>query len=141
MEDALVEPLVVDKSENSPDKSPENSDKSENSEAPKAKTMGRPAGSKDKQKRVVKPRKITIVEEPVEPPPSSKTRPVAESESRPTGPSSSAAAVEPTVVERYIEHSPRTLMRHAHDFMTQQHHSKREARRSHWDNVILQSLR
>ena len=63
MDEPFIEPIFDDQSENAVDKS-ENADNSVENE-PKIPKKGRPSGSKDKIKRVVKPRKITIVEEPL----------------------------------------------------------------------------
>ena len=128
-------------------------------EKPPAKKNGRPKGSKDSVKRVVKPRKITIVETPLH----------AEEATVVTSASSScdvpafAPAVESTIapkapripkpqvvvnpepevryVDRYIEHSPRTSIRIAHGHLANEQKSRQDERKEHFSNQIFNRLR
>ena len=128
-------------------------------EKPPAKKNGRPKGSKDSVKRVVKPRKITIVETPLH----------AEEAAVATNASSSgdvpafAPAVEPTIapkapripkpqvvvnaepevryVDRYIEHSPRTSIRIAHGHLANEQKLRVDERKEHFSNQIFNRLR
>ena len=117
------------------DNSPEILDKTEK---PAAKKNGRPVGSKDKVKRVVKPRKITIIEEPlhVEAP----EEPVVMKVPKPK-----AVVVNPEpeirYVDRYIEHSPRSSMRIAHSHFANEQQTRSDARREHFANVYTSRLR
>ena len=119
-------------------------------EAPVVNRGGRPRGSKDTVKRVVKPRKITIVEQPlhVEAPVEAQTVAVAAAPIDPVvmkapKPRAVAIAPEPEIryVDRYIEHSPRSSMRIAHGHFANVHKSKFEARREHMANVYTGRLR
>ncbi len=111
-----------------------------------AKKGGRPKGSKDSVKRVVKSRKITIVETPLH----AEDMPVA-TVADPVdpvvmkAPRSRAVVVntEPEIryVDRYIEHSPRSLVRLAHGHMENEQNSRRNARREHYENQIIGRLR
>ena len=136
MDESLLEPIFDDKSENAVDKS-ENVDNSVENE-PKITKKGRPSGSKDKIKRVVKPRKITIVEEPLHV--EAREAPVVMKTPRPKAVS---IAPEPEVryVDRYIEHSPRSLIRHARSHIMNERNSKDDARRARFSDKILRSLR
>ena len=128
-------------------------------EKPPAKKNGRPKGSKDSVKRVVKPRKITIVETPLH----------AEEAAIATSASSSGdvLAVEPAVepaiaskapripkpqvvlnaepevryVDRYIEHSPRTSIRIAHGHLANEQKLRVDERKAHFSNQIFNRLR
>ena len=99
---------------------------------------GRPSGSKDKIKRVVKPRKITIVEEPLH-----VDAPEAPVVMKTPRPKAVSIAPEPEVryVDRYIEHNPRSLIRHAHSHFMSERNSKDDARRERFSDMILRSLR
>ena len=136
MAEPLIEPIFDDKSENAVDKS-ENVENSVENE-PKVTKKGRPSGSKDKIKRVVKPRKITIVEEPLH-----VDAPEAPVVMKTPRPKAVSIAPEPEVryVDRYIEHSPRSLIRHAHSHIMNERNSKHDARRDRFSDMILRSLR
>ena len=95
---------------------------------------GRPAGSKDKVKRVVTSRKkITIVEEPIQSSEPSAPKAVTAPRSRP----------EPVIEyrDRFAEHSPRSLIQLAHGHIMEAEHSRRNARREHFSNMIMSKLR
>ena len=84
-----------------------------------AKKGGRPKGSKDSVKRVVKSRKITIVETPLhaeDMPVATVADPVDPVVMKAPRSRAVSIAVEPEVryVDRYLEHSPRTSIRIAH---------------------------
>ena len=103
-----------------------------------AKKNGRPKGSKDSVKRVCKPRKVTIVEHPLH----------VEAPEEPVvmkAPKVKAVVVnaEPEIryVDRYIEHSPRSLVRLAHGHMENEQNSRHNARREHYENQIIGRLR
>jgi hypothetical protein len=128
-------------------------------EKPPAKKNGRPQGSKDSVKRVVKPRKITIVETPLH----------AEETAIATSASSSGdvpvvvSAVEPAIaskapripkpqavlnaepevryVDRYIEHSPRTSIRIAHGHLANEQKLRVDERKEHFSNQMFNRLR
>ena len=110
------------------------------------KKNGRPKGSKDSVKRVVKPRKITIVETPLH----AEDTPVA-SVADPEDPVVMKAprsravsiAVEPEVryVDRYIEHSPRTSIRIAHGHLANEQKLRVDERKEHFSNQIFNRLR
>ena len=107
-------------------------------EKPAAKKNGRPKGSKDSVKRVCKPRKVTIVEHPLH----------VEAPEEPVvmkTPKVKAVVVnaEPEIryVDRYIEHSPRSLVRLAHSHMENEQNSRHIARREHYENQIIGRLR
>ena len=110
------------------------------------KKNGRPKGSKDSVKRVVKSRKITIVETPlhVEDTP---VATVAEPEDPVVmkAPRSRAVsiAVEPEVryVDRYIEHSPRTSIRIEHGHLANEPKFRNDERKEHFSNQIFNRLR
>ena len=65
---------------------------------PEKRRRGRPAGAKDKAKRVVKPRV--------------RVEPIAPAETQPSQPEPSQPPTEPVVQEPVEEPSPRTLFRH-----------------------------
>ena len=115
-------------------------------EKPPAKKNGRPKGSKDSVKRVVKPRKITIVETPLHVEEASVAT-VAEPEDPVVmkAPRSRAVsiAVEPEVryVDRYIEHSPRTSIRIAHGHLANEQKFRNDERKEHFSNQIFNRLR
>ena len=107
-------------------------------EKPAAKKNGRPKGSKDSVKRVVKSRKVTIVEHPLH----------VEAPEEPVvmkTPKMKAVVVnaEPEIryVDRYIEHSPRSLIRLAHGHMENEQNSRHNARREHYESQIIGRLR
>ena len=105
---------------------------------PAAKKNGRPPGAKDSEKRVCKPREVTIVEHPlrVEAPEEFVVM---------KAPKVKAVVVnvEPEIryVDRYIEHSPRSLIRLAHSHMENEQNSRHNARREHYENQIIGRLR
>ena len=111
-----------------------------------AKKGGRPKGSKDSVKRVVKPRKITIVETPLHVEDTSVAT-VVEPEDPVVmkAPRSRAVsiAVEPEVryVDRYIEHSPRTSIRIAHGHLANEQKLRVDERKEHFSNQIFNRLR
>jgi hypothetical protein len=147
MEDAVVtdkspdNPIVA---ENLPENLPENSENL--TENPPVKKNGRPAGSKDKVKRVVPSRKkITIIEEPLAAPTSSSSAPPA-----PEAPKAKAApkpkvqiTPEPVIqyVDRVVEHSPRSLMSLMANHAMDAERAKKDARRDHFSNAITSRLR
>ena len=117
----------------------------DNSEKPVVKKNGRPKGSKDYVKRVVKPRKkIEIVEEPLH---ADVTTVVAAPEPavvmKTPKPRAVAVNIEPEIryVDRYIEHSPRSLIRNAHSHTVNEQKSKHDARKERFSDMILRSLR
>ena len=107
---------------------------------------GRPKGSKDSCKRIVKPREITIVETPLHAEEATVST-VAEPEDPVVmkAPRSRAVsiAVEPEVryVDRYIEHSPRTSIRIAHGHLANEQKLRVDERKEHFSNQILNRLR
>ena len=111
-----------------------------------AKKGGRPKGSKDSVKRVVKSRKITIVETPLH----AEDMSVA-TVADPVDPVVMKAprsrvvsiAVEPEVryVDRYLEHSPRTSIRIAHGHLANEQKLRVDERKSHFSNQIFNRLR
>ena len=140
MDETVVEPVVVENSDNSLANPP---DKSENTSPPVLK-KGRPAGSKDKQKRVVKPRKIVIQEVATEPPIGTNSPLPKKTKSNPTPAqldSSSSSAPQIEYVDRFVEYSPRTHIRIAHIHMQEEHRSRQDARKQHWSDTIMRSLR
>ena len=147
MDAPVIEVVELEKLENpveTLDKSPDNAP--ENPENPPKKN-GRPKGSKDSSKRVVthRPRKkIEIVEESLhadvttvaaapEPPVVMKT----------PKPRAVAVNIEPEIryIDRYIEHSPRSLIRNAHSHIVNEQKSKHDARKERFSDMILRSLR
>ena len=107
---------------------------------------GRPAGSKDKAKRVVPSRKkITIIEEPLSAPTSSSSAPAPV----PEAPKAKAAKPkvqinpEPVIqyVDRIVEHSPRSLMHLMANHAMDVERAKKDARRDHFSNAITSRLR
>ena len=112
----------------------------DNSEQPTVKKNGRPAGSKDKVKRVVKSRKITIVEEPLHVDVEAPEGPVVMKTSKLKV---VAIAHEPEIryVDKYIEHSPRSLIQHAYTHIMNEQTSKQDARKEQFSNMILGKLR
>ena len=142
MEDAVVAENI--------DKSPENpvveEVVAENSENPPAvKKNGRPAGAKDKVKSVVKSRKITIVEEPLVPvaAPSSSSSAAPKAKAEPKAkPAKVQINPEPVIqyVDRFIEHSPRTLMDIYTNHALNMQRAKRDARKEHFSNMITSRL-
>ena len=147
MEDTVVtdkspeNPVVA---ENLPENLPENSENLP--ENPPVKKNGRPAGSKDKVKRVVPSRKkITIIEEPLAAPTSSSSAPAV-----PETPKAKAAPKpkvqfnpEPVIqyVDRVVEHSPRSLMSLMANHAMDLERAKKDARRDHFSNAITSRLR
>ena len=131
--EAVVEEVIAEK----PEQPVENSEPvAENPpEATGPKKNGRPAGSKDKVKRVVKPRKITILEEAI-------SMPSSASASVPV-PKAPRAVPTPTIEyrDRFVEHSPRSLIQLAHEHIMEAEHARRNARREHFSNMIMSKLR
>ena len=149
MEDTVVtdkspeNPVVA---ENLPENLPENSENSP--ENPPVKKNGRPAGSKDKVKRVVPSRKkITIIEEPLAAPTSSSSAPAAPEAKAPKAKVAPKPKVqinpEPVIqyVDRVVEHSPRSLMNLMANHAMDAERAKRDARRDHFSNAITSRLR
>lgn len=132
MDEEVIEPVITEQLDNPVD----NLDKSEK---PAAKKNGRPMGSKDKVKRVVKPRKITIVEEPLH----AEIAPEEPVVTKTPKPRAISIATEPEVryVDRYIEHSPRSMMRIAHSHLANEQQSRHDAKREHFANVYTSRLR
>ena len=128
-------------------------------EKPPAKKNGRPKGSKDSVKRVVKSRKITIVETPLHAEEAAvaasasssgdvpAAAPVFESTIAPKAPRIPKPQVvvnaEPEVryVDRYIEHSPRTSIRIAHGHLANEQKLRVDERKEHFSNQIFNRLR
>ena len=114
-----------------------------------AKKGGRPKGSKDSVKRVVKSRKITIVETPLhaEDTPVVTVATVANPEDpvvmKAARSRAVSIAVEPEVryVDRYIEHSPRTSIRIAHGHLANEQKFRQDERKEHFSNQIFNRLR
>ena len=128
-------------------------------EAPVVNKGGRPKGSKDSVKRVVKPRKITIVETPLHAEEATVATsasssgdvpafvPAVESTIAPKAPRIPKPQVvvnpEPEVryVDRYIEHSPRTSIRIAHGHLANEQTLRVDERKEHFSNQIFNRLR
>ena len=118
-------------------------------QAPVVNKGGKPKGRKDSVKRVVKSRKITIVETPLH----AEDMSVAAVVTVPDpvdpvvmkAPRSRAVsiAVEPEVryVDRYIEHSPRTSIRIAHGHLANEQKLRVDERKEHFSNQIFNRLR
>ena len=150
-----------------PDNLPENSDNSENllensenpgenpgensENPPPPKRGGRPPGAKDKVPRAVPRRKVTIVEEPLVPaqqtPSPAKAAAKAAAKARaspapraPPAPKAPAAEQQVRYVDRFVEHSPRTLMHLAASHAMDAQRSKQDARREHFSNVFTSRL-
>ena len=149
MEDTVVtdkspeNPVVA---ENLPENLPENSENLP--ENPPVKKNGRPAGSKDKVKRVVPSRKkITIVEEPLAAPTSSSSAPAVPEAKTPKAKAEPRPKVqinpEPVIqyVDRVVEHSPRSLMNLMANHAMDAERAKKDARRDHFSNAITSRLR
>ena len=162
MSEEVAEPVITEQLENLPEaiekleKPPDNSDK------PVAKKNGRPKGSKDSVKRVVKPRKITIVETPLHAEEATVATvatsasssgdvlafiPAVESTIAPKAPRIPKPQVvvnaEPEIryVDRYIEHSPRTSIRIAHGHLANEQKLRVDERKEHFSNQIFNRLR
>ena len=143
--DPIVEPTVAEKSSENVDNSENSVENAENAKEPLKK--GRPAGSKDKVKRVVPSRKkITIIEEPLVAPTSSSSAPAPE----PKAPKAKAEPKpkvqinpEPVIqyVDRFVEHSPRSLMNLMANHAMDAERAKKDARREHFSNAITSRLR
>ena len=140
----VVEPEKLENPVETLDKSPDNAP--ENPENPPKKN-GRPKGSKDSSKRVVthRPRKkIEIVEEPLHAGVTTVTAaPEAPVVMKTPKPRAVAVNLEPEIrdVDRYIEHSPRSLIRNAHSHIVNEQKSKHDARKERFSDMILRSLR
>ena len=106
---------------------------------PAAKKNGRPPGTKDSVKRVCKPRKVTIVEHPLH----VEADPVDPVVMKTPKVKAVVVNAEPEIryVDRYIEHSPRSLVRLAHSHMENEQNSRHNARREHYENQIIGRLR
>ena len=130
------------------DNLPENSENSgENSEnPPPPKRGGRPPGAKDKVPRAVPRRKVTIVEEPLvsaqqSPSPAKAAAAKAAAKARaPPAPKALPAEQQVRYVDRFVEHSPRTLMHLAASHAMDAQRSKQDARREHFSNVFTSRL-
>ena len=141
----IVDPIVADKSSENVDNSENSIENAENAKEPLKK--GRPAGSKDKVKRVVPSRKkITIIEEPLVAPTSSSSTPAPE----PKPPKAKAEPrpkvqinPEPVIqyVDRFVKHSPRSLMTLMANHAMDADRAKKDARREHFSNAITRRLR
>ena len=129
----VVEPQVVDNIEKPPEKL----------ENPAPKKNGRPAGSKDKVKRVVKPRKITIVEEPLHVETVHELAVPDPVVPKPLPKPRVTVAPEPEIryVDRYIEYSPRSSMRIAHGHFANEQQTRHDARREHFAHLCTSRLR
>ena len=145
MEEAepIVDLIVTDKSSENVQNSENSVENVENAKEPVKK--GRPAGSKDKAKRVAPSRKkITIIEEPLSAPTSSSSAPPA-----PEAPKAKAAKPkvqinpEPVIqyVDRVMEHSPRSMMHLMANHAMDLERAKKDARRDHFSNAITSRLR
>ena len=147
MDGPVVEVVEPEKLENpvetldkSPDNAPENPENL-------PKKNGRPKGSKDSSKRVVthRPRKkIDIVEEPLHAGVTAGTAaPEAPVVMKTPKPRAVALNLDPEIryVDRYIEHSPRSLIRNAHSHIVNEQKSKHDARKERFSDMILRSLR
>ena len=115
-------------------------------EAPVVNKGGRPKGRKDSVKRVVKSRKITIVETPLhaeDTPVATVADPVDPVVMKAPRSRAVSIAVEPEVryVDRYIEHSPRTSIRIAHGHLANEQKSRQDERKEHFSNQIFNRLR
>ena len=115
-------------------------------EKPPAKKNGRPKGSKDSVKRVVKSRKITIVETPLhaeDMPVATVADPVDPVVMKAPRSRAVSIAVEPEVryVDRYLEHSPRTSIRIAHGHLANEQKLRVDERKAHFSNQIFNRLR
>ena len=140
----VVEPEKLENPVETLDKSPDNAP--ENPENPPKKN-GRPKGSKDSSKRVVthRPRKkIEIVEEPLHAGVTTVTAaPEAPVVMKTPKPRAVAVNLEPEIryIDRYVEHSPRSLIRNAHSHIVNEQKSKHDARKERFSDMILRSLR
>ena len=147
MEEAepIVDPIVTDKSSENVQNSENSVENVENVKEPVKK--GRPAGSKDKAKRVAPSRKkITIIEEPLAAPAASSSAPAA-----PVPEPPKAKAPKPKVqinpepvvhyVDRFVEHSPRSMMTLMTNHAMDLEKAKKDARREHFSNAITSRLR
>ena len=128
LENPVVEEVVAENSENPV-------------ENPPVKKNGRPAGSKDKVKRVVPSRKkITIIEEPLASSSSSTApEPKAKAAPRPKVQINPEPVIQ--YVDRFVEHSPRSLMDLMSNHAMDAERAKRDARREHFSNAITTRLR
>ena len=146
MEEAepIVDPIVTDKSSENVQNSENSVENVENAKEPLKK--GRPAGSKDKAKRVAPSRKkITIVEEPLSAPTSSSstTAPAPEAPKAKAAKPKVQINPEPVIqyVDRIVEHSPRSLMHLMANHAMDVERAKKDARRDHFSNAITSRLR
>ena len=107
---------------------------------------GRPKGRKDSVKRVVKSRKITIIETPLhaeDTPVATVADPVDPVVMKAPRSRAVSIAVEPEVryVDRYLEHSPRTSIRIAHGHLANEQKLRVDERKAHFSNQIFNRLR
>ena len=159
MDEEVVEPVIPEQLENLPQPLEILEKPPDIAENPVAKKNGRPKGSKDSVKRVVKPRKITIVETPLH----AEEATVATSASSSGDVPAFVPAVESTIapkapripkpqvvvnaepeiryVDRYIEHSPRTSIRIAHGHLANEQKLRVDERKEHFSNQIFNRLR
>ena len=145
--DPIVEPIVTDKSSENVQNSENSVENVENAKEPVKK--GRPAGSKDKAKRVAPSRKkITIIEEPLSAPAASSSAsapapeakaPKAKAEPRPKVQINPEPVIQ--YVDRVVEHSPRSLMNLMANHAMDAERAKRDARRDHFSTAITSRLR
>ena len=139
----VVEPEKLENPVENLDKSPDNTPQNPEN---LTKKNGRPKGSKDSSKRVVthRPRKkIEIVEEPLHADVAAVATPEAPVVMKTPKPRAVAVNLEPEIryVDRYIEHSPRSLIRNAHSHIVNEQKTKHDARKERFSDMILRSLR
>jgi hypothetical protein len=146
MEEAepIVDPIVTDKSSENVQNSENSVENVENVKEPVKK--GRPAGSKDKAKRVAPSRKkITIIEEPLSAPAASSSAPDPATEApKAKAPKPKVQITpEPVIqfVDRVVEHSPRSMMHLMANHAMDLERAKKDARRDHFSNAITSRLR
>ena len=138
--DPIVEPIVTDKSSENVHNSENSVENVENAKEPVKK--GRPAGSKDKAKRVAPSRKkITIIEEPLSAPAASSSAPAPVPEAPKAKAPKPKVQINPEPVIQYVEHSPRTLMTFMANHAMDLERAKKDARRDHFSNAITSRLR
>ena len=145
----MEDTVVTDMSPENPvvaENVPENSENLP--ENPPVKKNGRPAGSKDKVKRVVPSRKkISIIEEPLAAPTSSSSAPAVPEAKPPKAKAEPRPKVqinpEPVIqyVDRVVEHSPRIMMNFMANHAMDLERAKKDARRDHFSNAITSRLR
>ena len=131
---------LIENSENPGENPGENSEN-----PPPPKRGGRPPGAKDKVPRAVPRRKVTIVEEPLvsaqqTPSPAKAAAKAAAKARAPPAPKAPPAEQQVRYVDRFVEHSPRTLMHLAASHAMDAQRSKQDARREHFSNVFTSRL-